>query len=197
MEGSVNSKARPILLFLAVLWAGTWLLADASEGNWLLGEVCCALPLFLSTALSLIPILVGALVYVAARAFRRRLCAADWLPVIAVVAGLLLGWALPSKPAAMFWLHRREFLELAEWAVEECDESWRDVSRPPASLFDFTTIHCRAGGPVVIEFTKGNSYLSQLVFISTDRPQYGRCSVIGHVDERLEPQWYVCSLYWD
>jgi len=195
----VNGKARPILLVLALLWASTWLLADASNGNWLFTEVCCACPLFVSTMVSLIPILVAALVYAAARLFRRRLCAADCVPVFVVVAGLLLGWALPSKPAAMFWLHRGEFLELAEWAVDECDESWWHVSRSPASLFDFTTIDCRAGGTVVIEFHKGNYYLSHLVFISSDRPEdTPPCSYyLGHVDHKLEAQWYVCSIRWD
>ena len=171
MEGSVNSKARPILLVLAVLWASTWLLTAASYGNWVLTDVCCACPLGVSALVSLIPILIAALVYVAARLFKRRLCAADCVPVVVVVVGLLLGRALPSKPAVMFWLHRGEFLELAEWAVDECDESWWDVSRSPASLFDYTRIDCRSGGPVVIDFQKGNSYLSQLVFISSDRPE--------------------------
>jgi hypothetical protein len=198
MEGSASGEARAILLVLALLWASAWILAAASNGNWLLTEVCCAGPLLVSTTLSLLPIVVVALVYVAARFFRRRLSAADCVPVVVVVVGLLLAWALPSKPAAIFWLHRGEFLELAEWAVGECDESWWDISRSPASLFDSTTIQCRAGGPVVIEFTKGNSYLAQLVFISTDRPEDSpHCSYVGGVDERLEAQWYVCWLEWD
>ena len=198
MEGSVNSKARPILLVLALLWASTWLLSDVSGGNWLFNDVCCVCPLIVSSTLSLIPILVAALVYVAARVMRRQLCVADCVPVFVVVAGLLLGRALPSKPAAIFWLHRGEFRQLAEWAVDECDASWWEMTRSPASLFDYTRIHCRSSGTVVIEFTKGNSYLSQLVFISTDRPEDApQCSYIGRVDERLEAQWYVCWLEWD
>jgi hypothetical protein len=194
----VNGWARAILLVVATVWASTWLLHEASWGNWLFAEVCCAVPLFLSTILSLIPILVAAVGYVAARAFRRRLCAADGVPALVVVAGLALAWALPSKPAAMFWLHRGEFLELAGWAVEQCDESWWHISRSPAPLFDFTTIQCREGGPVVIEFTRGNSYLAQLVFISTDKPEDSpHCSHVGGVVERLEAQWYTCWLQWD
>jgi len=196
MEGSVNGKVRAVLLVLALLWASAWVLSDASWGNWVLTEVCCALTLVVSSTLSLIPILVAALIHVAIRVFRRRLCAADCLPVLVVVVGLLLGWKLPSKPAATFWLHRGEFLELAEWAVDECDASWREVTRPPASLFDHTRIECRPSGTVVIEFFSGNSYLSQLVFISSDRPEdTPPCSYeLGHVDQKLQAQWYVCSI---
>ena len=199
MEGSVNSKARPILLVLALLWASTWLLSDVSGGNWLFNDVCCVCPLIVSSTLSLIPILVAALVYVAARVMRRQLCVADCVPVFVVVAGLLLGRALPSKPAAIFWLHRGEFRQLAEWAVDECDASWREITRSPASLFDYTGIDCRSSGTVVIEFLKGNFYLSQLVFISSDRPEdTPPCSYyLGHVDQKLEDQWYVCSINWD
>jgi hypothetical protein len=198
MEGSVNGKVRAVLLVLALLWASAWLLADISNGNWLLAEVCCMLPFFVSATLSLIPILVAALVYIAARAFTRRFRATDCVPVVVVVAGLLVGWALPSKPGVMFWLHRGEFLELTEWAVEECDESWWHVYRSPASMFDWTNIDCHRGGPVVIEFFTGNFYLAQLVFISTDRPEdTPHCSYIGGVVERLQPQWYTCWLQWD
>ncbi len=199
MEGSVNGKARAILLGLALLWASMWILADASSGNWLLTDVCCECPLVVSSTLSLIPILVAALVYVVARLLKGRLGLADGLPALVVVAGLVLGWLLPSRPAAMFWLHRGEFLQLAEWAVDECDASWWEITRSPASLFDYTRIDCRSSGTVVIEFREGNFYLSQLVFISSDRPEdTPPCSYyLGHVDQKLEAQWYVCSIRWD
>jgi hypothetical protein len=198
VEGGVNGWARAILLVVAIVWASTWLLYDASWGNWLFAEVCCALPLFLSTILSLIPTLVAALGYVAARAFRRRLCVADCVPALVVVAGLLLAWALPSKPAAMFWLHRGEFLELAEWATKQCEESPRGIVLPANPPFHDAHLHCGAHGSAVIEFEMGNYYLAQLVFISTDsREDSSHCSYRGGVVERLEAQWYTCWLEWD
>jgi hypothetical protein len=194
MEGSESGDARYVVLALAIVWAGSYLLMEAFSGRWVPADPCSVCSLELLVWLSLIPMLMLTVAFVGLRLHRRQVSLGDAVPVCLVVAALVVGALIPAKPAMIFRLHREEFLELAEWVVDECDDSWQDVSRSPANLFDYTSVDCPASGPVVIYFTTVDDFRWQLVFISTDRPEDAwTCGPIGYVEAELEPQWYLCS----
>lgn len=194
MEGSQSGEARYVVLALAIVWASSFLLMEAFSGRWVPADPCSVCSLELLAWLSFVPMLVVTVAFVGFRLYRRQVSLGDAVPVCLVVAVLVVGALIPAKPAVVFRLHRGEFIELAQWVVDECDESWRDVSRSPASLFDYTRVDCPPGGPVVIYFTTVDDFRWQLVFISTDRPQDAyTCGSMGYVEAALEPQWYLCS----
>ncbi len=191
------NKASRILSSLAGAWALTWLQFNMFGGNWLPLDSCCWCLLGLASIPFLIAVFLGALVHVAMRLFQRQLSVGGFLPLLIVIVGFLFGYRFPSKPAVTFWLHRGEFIASAESAVRECE--WRCFDElPSASFYDHAVVRGSESGPIVIDFTSGNFYLPQLVFISTDNPEdCASCSAFGIVVERLEPQWYVCWTDWD
>lgn len=197
MQRASLNKASRILSALAGAWVLTWLLFHMVGGNWLLRDVCCWCSLGVATAPFLIVVFLGALAHVAVRLFRRQLSVGDCLPLLIVVVGFLLGWNLPSRPAVTFWLHRDEFIASAELAVRECDGRCFD-HLPSTSFYDLAVVRGSESGLIVIDFISGNSYLPQLAFISTDNHEDAlRCSAMGTLVDRLEPQWYVCRHDWD
>ncbi len=193
---SLNRAGR-VLSALAGAWVASWLLFNMVGGNWLLRELCCWCLLGLATIPFLIAVFLGALVHVAMRLFQRQLSIGDLLPLLIVIVGFLFGYHFPSRPAVTFWLHRGEFIASAESAVRECSGRCFD-HLPSTSFYDHAVVRGSESGLIVVDFISGNSYLPQLVFISTDNPEdCASCSAFGLVVERLEPQWYVCWTNWD
>lgn len=192
------NKATRILSALAGAWALTWLLFNMVGGNWLLREICCWCLLGLATIPYLIAVFLGALVYVALRLLQGRFSIGDSLPLLIVIVGFLFGDHFPSRPAVTFWLHRGEFIASAESAVRGCNWTCFD-HLPSTSFYDYAVVHGSELRAIAVDFISGNTYLPQLVFISTDNPEdCASCSAFGFVVEKLEPQWYVCwTPLWD
>jgi hypothetical protein len=58
MEGSESGEARYVVLALAIVWAGSFLLMEAFSGRWVPAEPCSVCFLEILVWLSLIPMLM-------------------------------------------------------------------------------------------------------------------------------------------
>lgn len=197
MVASPDMSWRRLLLALSGVCAVGWILLQATTGDWFFSDIFCVAAIAMVTLPLLPAVSIGTVAWVALRVFKRQLSLADCLPVVVIVVSVFAGGNMPSKPAAMFWLHRGELVELAERATEECTEGC-SIDLPPTSYYQSGYVYGRSSRVLVIEFLTGNFYLP-LLYISTDDPEdvYDTCSAGGHPIERLEPRWYVCLRDWN
>lgn len=200
--GRRSSLGRILLLTLTCLLTATWVLLAATLRDWILVDHFFLIPLNCLILPSWVLLLVGALVHILVKLFRRQWSIYDVVPLAAIVVGFLVGLCLPSKPEAVLWLHRAELTRLIAEANSECQETGDDFVLRPTSFYDEARVFCSFSGVQSIEFIISSPgvtfhYMPRLRFDpspgATVRCGYG---VRGwYWCNRIEPHWYYCSRY--
>jgi hypothetical protein len=214
-EHSIPEKndIQRALLVATITWSSFRLFEWLLDADWIpihtLMICLLRIPLILFHLILIVTLIINFFVYL----FKKRLTINTFIPIIIMIGMFYIPSMLPSKPAAVFYKHRQQFVEITQNATDafrknhyylfQNSELFEDAHI--SYIDDFIGLEdsphedpVSKSAPVVIEYITEDFYLP-LVYISSDNPEdvHDTCSDGGIVMQRIEKDWYVCQRDWN
>ncbi len=199
MRKSAN-KAPKLLLILVIGWVPLQIFHILLIHPWFSIEFSLYFLITILVILADAALFILSIIVVVVSLFRwlirrERPHVISFLPLAIMLVVKSSGMWIPSKTARAFYLHRDEFIALADSSASELQDTDKKGFRLPESpLYELAGAYRDFySNELVIEFII-DDYFLPLVYISTDNPNdvHNTCSRGGVLVERLEPKWYVC-----